>query len=181
MIEYLSKSSFITIFVLGWLSTYFIAVFWIAFYKFFSINSMILREKDSLEGMFSGSFSVGGSSILRKCIQGNSIKKEFLEVCKSIAVQKASKGLAFLSIVASTSPFIGLFGTVVSILETFSKMGSTTSLSIIAPAISEALVATAAGILVAIPAYTFYTLLQRKTKELSTILDREINILISRV
>jgi biopolymer transport protein ExbB/TolQ len=179
LINYLSQSSFITIFVLTWLSAYFIAVFWISFYKFFSLNNMIYKEKESLEHMFTGSFSVREDSVLKRCVQSD-IKKEFLEVCKGTAISKATSGLSILSIVASTSPFIGLFGTVVAILETFSKLGNTASLSIIAPAISEALVATAAGILVAIPAYTFYILLQRKAKEYSVVLDRQINVMLSR-
>lgn len=61
--------------------------------------------------------------------------------------EKAQPGLTWLSVVASTSPFIGLFGTVVAILETFAKMGGgDAGLSLIAPAISEALVAIGAGI-----------------------------------
>ncbi|GKH60254.1 hypothetical protein CE91St25_05900 [Campylobacter ureolyticus] len=84
-----------------------------------------------------------------------------------------------MSIIASTSPFIGLFGTVVGILETFTKIGtSNASLSVIAPAISEALVATGAGIFVAIPAYTFHLLLKRKSYELMNIISRIIDVVL---
>jgi len=59
--------------------------------------------------------------------------------------QNTTKGLTALSIMATTSPFIGLFGTVIGILEAFSKLGNTksASLNVVAPAISEALIATA--------------------------------------
>jgi biopolymer transport protein ExbB/TolQ len=84
-----------------------------------------------------------------------------------------------LSVIASTSPFIGLFGTIVSILKTFSELGGTqtASLTVIAPAISEALVATAAGIFVAIPAYSAHIFLKRKAYELLGIIQREIELL----
>ena len=81
----------------------------------------------------------------------------------ALSEQASTEGLTFLSIASSTAPFIGLFGTVVSILESFAKIGSngSSSLASVAPIISEALVATAAGILVAIFAYTFHLILKR--------------------
>lgn len=98
-----------------------------------------------------------------------------------MAEKNATSGVTWLGIIASTSPFIGLFGTVVAILETFSKLGQggNSSLGVIAPAISEALVATGAGIFVAIPAYTFSLLLKRKAYELMSIIRREADILIA--
>jgi biopolymer transport protein ExbB/TolQ len=89
--------------------------------------------------------------------------------------------LTLLSIIASTSPFIGLFGTVVGILETFSALGSqkSASLSVVAPAISEALIATAAGISVAIFAYTFHLLLKRQAYELGSILQSQSDMVLS--
>nr|WP_211436434.1 MotA/TolQ/ExbB proton channel family protein [Campylobacter mucosalis] len=117
---------------------------------------------------------------LRKCLSGK-ITKEKLNVCISIAEKNATSGLVWLSIIASTSPFIGLFGTVISILETFSGLGngSNASLGVIAPAISEALVATGAGIFVAIPAYTFNLLIKRKAYELMGTIEREADVLLS--
>ena len=96
-------------------------------------------------------------------------------------MKDATLGLTFLAIVASTAPFIGLFGTVIEILEAFSKLGvgSKTTLDVIAPIISKALVATAAGILTAIPAYSFHLFLKRKVFELNTYLQLQINVLIA--
>ncbi|MCG3719253.1 MotA/TolQ/ExbB proton channel family protein, partial [Aliarcobacter butzleri] len=97
-------------------------------------------------------------------------------------IKDASSGLSWLAIISSTSPFIGLFGTVIGILESFAKFAnqSKVAFSIIAPAISEALVATAAGILVAIFAYTFHQILSRKVYELSIFLKAQSQILIAK-
>ena len=111
----------------------------------------------------------------------NTPNKAILEAASSDAIRVSTKGLTWLSIIASTSPFIGLFGTVIGILETFSKLGSQTSasLSVVAPAISEALIATAAGIAVAIFAYTFHLILKRKAYELSSLLSSQSEVILS--
>ena len=72
--------------------------------------------------------------------------------------QKAEEGLGFLAIVATASPFIGLFGTVWGIMQAFQHIAiaKNTSLAVVAPAIAEALFATAIGLAAAIPAYIAY-------------------------
>ena len=97
-------------------------------------------------------------------------------------MREASSGLSWLSIVSSTAPFIGLFGTVVGILESFARFSThnKVSFSVIAPTISEALIATAAGILVAIFAYTFHQIISRKVYEFNTYLKSQAQILLSR-
>ena len=67
---------------------------------------------------------------------------------------RLQKGLGFLATVGSTSPFIGLFGTIWGIMNTFRDLGNakSASLAVVAPGISAALIATAAGLAVAIPA-----------------------------
>lgn len=69
-----------------------------------------------------------------------------------------SSGLSVLASVGSISPFVGLFGTVWGLMESFQSMVNSKdlSLSIVAPALSEALLATAIGLLVAIPAVLMY-------------------------
>lgn len=107
--------------------------------------------------------------------------KAILGAASSDAIRSSTKGLTFLSVIASTSPFIGLFGTVIGILETFSTLGSqkSASLSVVAPAISEALIATAAGIAVAIFAYTFHLILKRRAYELSSLLESQSDVILS--
>lgn len=180
-LNYFSKSSFVTIFVLSWLSIYFILTFTVFFSKALQLAGWLKTEKESLESMLFGSSEVRDDSILRRCATSR-ISEKMLDICISTAEKNATAGLSLLSVIASTSPFIGLFGTVVSILETFSALGSggaSASISIIAPAISEALVATAGGIFVAIPAYTFHIFLKRKSYEYLSTVQREADVLIS--
>jgi biopolymer transport protein TolQ len=72
--------------------------------------------------------------------------------------QRVEDGLGSLAIVATASPFVGLFGTVWGIMNSFQSiaMERNTNLSVVAPSIAEALFATAMGLAAAIPAYVFY-------------------------
>ena len=72
--------------------------------------------------------------------------------------ERLGRGLTFLATTGSSAPFIGLFGTVVGIINSFQEIGrsGSASLDVVAPGISEALVATAIGLLAAIPASIFY-------------------------
>lgn len=76
-------------------------------------------------------------------------------------------GLTFLATVGSSSPFIGLFGTVFGIMDAFSKIAVTgsASLSVVAPGIAEALIATGLGLFVAIPATIFYNAFVNRIKK----------------
>ena len=72
--------------------------------------------------------------------------------------RRIEEGLGSLAIVATASPFIGLFGTVWGIMDAFRSIATqkSTNLAVVAPAISEALLATAIGLVAAIPAYIAY-------------------------
>ena len=72
--------------------------------------------------------------------------------------QKVEDGLGSLAIVATASPFVGLFGTVWGIMHAFQNIAiqKNTSLAVVAPSIAEALFATAIGLIAAIPAYIAY-------------------------
>ena len=91
-----------------------------------------------------------------------------------ITLAEMKKGLGGLATIGSTAPFIGLFGTVVGIIHAFDGIASTGSggLAAVSGGISEALVATALGILVAIPAVMafnyFTTTLERFQVEMNT-------------
>jgi len=90
---------------------------------------------------------------------GNAVENQIL---------KAEKGLAFLATTGSTAPFIGLFGTVWGIMSSFQKIGlmKSASLAVVAPGISEALIATAVGLAAAIPASIAYNHYVGKIKKL---------------
>ena len=72
--------------------------------------------------------------------------------------RRVEEGLGSLAIVATASPFVGLFGTVWGIMDAFRSIATqkSTNLAVVAPAISEALLATAIGLAAAIPAYIAY-------------------------
>ena len=185
LLNYFTSSSTITIFVLLLLSIYFITTFWIFFDRLYILNTRISSEVKSLKALYTGqSKSVSSNSLIFTYLSRvNTPNKAILEAASSDAIRVSTKGLTWLSIIASTSPFIGLFGTVVGILETFSMLGtkSSASLNVVAPAISEALIATAAGISVAIFAYTFHLILKRKAYELSSLLSSQAEVVLSQV
>ena len=88
-------------------------------------------------------------------------------------VNKLEKRVTFLATAASVSPYIGLFGTVVGIMVAFNRIGATgsTNLAIVAPGISEALIATAMGLFAAIPAVLAYNHFTHRVKEFSAAMD----------
>ncbi|MBN1545160.1 MAG: MotA/TolQ/ExbB proton channel family protein [Syntrophaceae bacterium] len=95
-------------------------------------------------------------------LQGEDGMMVFLEralarTCSAEA-SKLEKALGFLATTGNTCPFIGLFGTVWGIMDTFKGIGArgSATLAVVAPGISEALIATAAGLAAAIPAVIFY-------------------------
>ena len=90
-----------------------------------------------------------------------------LEVNMEKQIVKLEKGFTFLATVGSTAPFIGLFGTVWGIMNSFQSIAISrnTSLAIVAPGIAEALFATALGLLAAIPAVVAYNKFNNDSKK----------------
>ena len=88
-------------------------------------------------------------------------------------ISKITKGFTFLATVGSTAPFIGLFGTVWGIMNSFQSIAISrnTSLAIVAPGIAEALFATALGLLAAIPAVVAYNKFNNDAKKYSEKLE----------
>lgn len=86
---------------------------------------------------------------------------------------KLESALGFLATTGSASPFIGLFGTVWGIMDTFKGIGArgSATLAVVAPGISEALIATAAGLAAAIPAVIFYNYYINRVKAMSLEMD----------
>ena len=181
LLNYVTNSSAVTIFILLSLSVYFILTIWIYVYKVMQLNSLINIEKSSLNDLLSN-YNIDPLSKVGQCTNSSTYSKELFNSCEISAIRDASNGLPWLSIISSTAPFIGLFGTVVGILESFSQFAtqSKVSFSVIAPVISEALVATAAGIFVAIFAYTFHQLVSRKIYVFNTYLKSQSEILLAK-
>jgi biopolymer transport protein TolQ len=90
--------------------------------------------------------------------------KRAIRKAESQEVTEMGKYLPFLATTGSAAPFIGLFGTVWGIMASFHDIGQrgSASLAVVAPGISEALIATAAGLAVAIPAVIFYNYFANK-------------------
>ncbi|HEY7191138.1 MAG TPA: MotA/TolQ/ExbB proton channel family protein [Vicinamibacterales bacterium] len=88
-------------------------------------------------------------------------------------INRLERRLTFLATTASVTPFIGLFGTVVGITISFQRIGATgsTNLAVVGPGISEALIATAAGLFAAIPAVIFYNHFVHRVKDFSATMD----------
>lgn len=82
--------------------------------------------------------------------------------------QRASSLMAPLSSIASAGPFVGLFGTVYGIMDAFLRIGQekSASLPVVAPAIGEALIATAIGLFAAIPAVVAYNTINKRIEDL---------------
>ncbi len=182
VIDFYLKSHPITLGVLFFLAIYFIAINWIFFYRYFSIKTWLEAEEKSLESLLLGSSSASEKSYLSYFIKSaNGLTKELFDLAILSATKEATKGMTFLSIVASTTPFIGLFGTVVSILDTFAHIGKTSGgMSIISSGVADALIATAAGILVAVFAYTYHQLLKRKSYETINVIKMQSESLLAK-
>ncbi len=88
-------------------------------------------------------------------------------------MSKIEKGFVYLATIGSTAPFIGLFGTVWGIMNSFQSIAISrnTSLAIVAPGIAEALFATALGLLAAIPAVVAYNKFNNDSKKYSLKLE----------
>ena len=111
-------------------------------------DPMALVFKDAMQGLLKK----------RSKTDLNSRMTTMLETGIEKQMSKISKGFTFLATVGSTAPFIGLFGTVWGIMNSFQSIAISrnTSLAIVAPGIAEALFATALGLLAAIPAVIAY-------------------------
>jgi biopolymer transport protein TolQ len=126
-------------------------------------NPMVLLFRDSMQTLL----KVKNKSNL------NERMSSMLEVNIEKQIVTLEKGFTFLATVGSTAPFIGLFGTVWGIMNSFQSIAISrnTSLAIVAPGIAEALFATALGLLAAIPAVVAYNKYNNDTKKYSQKLE----------
>ncbi len=119
-------------------------------------NSLPAKVNDPMAVVFQDAME----SLLKKKSKNNLSERmsTFLEVGIEKQMSKIDKGFTLLATVGSTAPFIGLFGTVWGIMNSFQSIAISrnTSLAIVAPGIAEALFATALGLLAAIPAVVAY-------------------------
>ena len=121
-------------------------------------SSLPVNSKDPAVLIFKSAMN----ELLKTKRQSSSVQSarvgRMLEIATDNEVKKIEKNFTFLATVGSTAPFIGLFGTVWGIMNSFQSIAISrnTSLAIVAPGIAEALFATALGLLAAIPAVVAY-------------------------
>ena len=134
-------------------------------------NNLPNNVEDPMAALFKESMQ----SLLKSKSKANLIERMdgMLEVGIEKQMSKIEKGFTFLATVGSTAPFIGLFGTVWGIMNSFQSIAISrnTSLAIVAPGIAEALFATALGLLAAIPAVIAYNRFNTESKKYSQKLE----------
>ena len=134
-------------------------------------NSLPSNVEDPMASLFKESMQ----GLLKTKSKSNLAEKMggILELGIEKQMSKIEKGFTFLATVGSTAPFIGLFGTVWGIMNSFQSIAISrnTSLAIVAPGIAEALFATALGLLAAIPAVVAYNKFNNESKKYSQKLE----------
>ena len=134
-------------------------------------NSLPSNVNDPMANLFKDSMQV----LLKSKRSSNLDEKmsRMLEINVEQQMEKIEKSYTFLATVGSTAPFIGLFGTVWGIMNSFQSIAISrnTSLAIVAPGIAEALFATALGLLAAIPAVVAYNKFSSDSKKYSQKLE----------
>ena len=128
-------------------------------------NSLSSGNNDPMANIFKNSMQV-----LLKSKRSSNLEEKMsrmLEASIEQQMEKIEKSYTFLATVGSTAPFIGLFGTVWGIMNSFQSIAISrnTSLAIVAPGIAEALFATALGLLAAIPAVIAYNKFSSDSKK----------------
>ena len=134
-------------------------------------NNLPANVDDPMANVFKNSMHVLLKS--KRSSNLNEKMSRMLEINIEQQMTKIEKSYTFLATVGSTAPFIGLFGTVWGIMNSFQSIAISrnTSLAIVAPGIAEALFATALGLLAAIPAVVAYNKFNNDSKKYSQKLE----------
>jgi biopolymer transport protein TolQ len=136
-------------------------------------NSLPLKSDDPITNIFKSAMS----ELIKTKSKSTAVQlarvERILEISTDNQITKIEKNFTFLATVGSTAPFIGLFGTVWGIMNSFQSIAISrnTSLAIVAPGIAEALFATALGLLAAIPAVVAYNKFNSDSKRYVSRID----------
>ena len=133
-------------------------------------NSLTNREKDPLANIFQSAMMELIKTKSKSSIVQSARVSRVIEISSDREIRLIEKHFTFLATVGSTAPFIGLFGTVWGIMNSFQSIAISrnTSLAIVAPGIAEALFATALGLLAAIPAVVAYNRFTSESRKYSS-------------
>ncbi|MCK4939071.1 MAG: protein TolQ [Rhodospirillaceae bacterium] len=139
-------------------------------------NKIGSQPKDPMSAVFVSAMREWRRSTEKGTIAGSSMSERVervMQITVSREMERVERYLTFLASTGSTAPFIGLFGTVWGIMNSFQSIAvsKNTSLAVVAPGIAEALFATALGLLAAIPAVLAYNKLSGDMERYSTRLE----------
>ncbi len=126
-------------------------------------RQIVSRDKPNvgMEGIFEGGFREFSRLTKKSGLQANQIvegARRAMRVVQMKEIDSLEHNLAMLATIGSTSPYVGLFGTVIGIMNAFRELSNVqqATLASVAPGIAEALIATAMGLFAAIPAVMAY-------------------------
>ena len=141
-----------------------------------SADSLFKKIKDYNEDPMVNVFKVGMDFMIKNKSRSAVAQERIIQTLNSAIdkeLENIESKLTFLATVGSTAPFIGLFGTVWGIMNSFQSIAisKNTNLAIVAPGIAEALFATALGLLAAIPAVVAYNKFTSDSRKYSTRLE----------
>jgi len=136
-------------------------------------NTLTNREKDPVANIFQTAMNELIKTKSKSSVVQSARVSRILEISADKEIKLIEKHFTFLATVGSTAPFIGLFGTVWGIMNSFQSIAISrnTSLAIVAPGIAEALFATALGLLAAIPAVIAYNKFNSDSKRYISKID----------
>ena len=154
-------------------------LFYLSFELWLRMKAVIPRDLQTIPRDRWGMFQGGGrvNQIMRHCLSSKGDPKETRSNFFTVRQSEASylnRRIRFILILASCAPLVGLLGTVSGMLRTFEglSMEESYKMDLVASGISQALITTQAGLLIAIPAIAFAHLLNRRKKDWLRCLDR---------
>ena len=154
------------------------ATFLRAFRKAPNLDAVAVAAEQFNNAPLTGVFDFGYEEVVRQVkSRGQIVNKTALERTLQLGISeeitRLERNMSWLATTATVSPFIGLFGTVLGIINAFQGLGSSGSASLraVAPGIADALVATAAGLAAAIPAAVAYNVMGHTIKEIGARMD----------
>jgi biopolymer transport protein TolQ len=149
-----------------------------AFRKSPGLDAVAAAAEQFRNSPLTGVFDFGYQEVARQIkTKGGIVNKTALERTLQLGISeeiaRLERSMSWLATTATVSPFIGLFGTVLGIIDSFTGLGmsGSASLKAMAPGIAEALIATAAGLAAAIPAAVAYNAFGHSIKELGARMD----------
>ena len=149
-----------------------------AFRKANALDAVMVASEQFRPSPLVAVFDFGYEEVARQIKSRGTVKNKValertLQLGTSEELTKLERNMSWLATTASVSPFIGLFGTVLGIIRAFDQLGQqgSSSLRAVGPGISEALIATAMGLLAAIPAAIAFNVFGHRIKEMGSRMD----------